>query len=94
MNVTSILPVSGDSSLPELQAVIRQREQILQGTLIAMSPYDEPERMTWITFSDTPAPNGEVELKIRQEGDDQDGLICIGDCYVSGNLIRVEAYRT
>ena len=92
MNVTSIIPAAGDSPLKELEKVVRQREPIL-GTILAMSPYDDPQPTNWLTFVNKPAPGGMIELRHYDSGSSQSGLVCIGDCYVEGSLVLLGAYR-
>lgn len=93
-NVTRIFVVAGTESLANLQTIIRQNENIV-GPLVALSPWQD--RDTVLTLEVGAAPGGLISL-LQTAGAapaPQPGhqLVCIGDCYVGGAIIRVAAYR-
>ena len=97
-NFTGVRFTEDDLDLDAVMTTVQQGESLI-GPLLAISSCGSfpPKRLTCFTHERTPPPNDALELRLCPGGVvplvPGKILICKGNCFVSGDLRVVAAFR-
>ncbi len=101
-NFTSVHFCADHLGLDEIAAKVRQ-EEVKIGPLLAISTFEHfppsfpPTRFTWFTHENADSPAQTIDLHLCPGGviptSPGKVLVCIGNCFVEGELRTVAAFR-
>jgi hypothetical protein len=98
-NFTVVTFIEDDLSLPDLEEVLNQKEDLLRGPVLAISPCTDivSKRLICVTFAKAGKPDKPIALKEISNGAIPTipgrTLVCIGRCFVKGIPLEVAAFR-